>query len=85
MTCEKCRHSIEGPIDPNNLGAPRALSCRRYPPQFNAFGIGNQVGTANAFPTVQVGQSCGEFDARLEAATGVGLADRRNRMGLSDA
>lgn len=59
-SCETCRHSDEAPLNPNNLGAPRQLVCRRNPPGFGAFAVGMQIGTASGFPTVQPKDYCGE-------------------------
>lgn len=32
MACARCAWSIDVPLDPNQLGQPRARDCRRFPP-----------------------------------------------------
>ncbi len=61
-TCDCCRHSTDGPIDPNNLGAPRQLLCRRHPPVPMLVGTpGGGVATLSQWPAVPPGGTCGEW------------------------
>lgn len=59
--CENCRHMQSGQIDPSNIGAPRPLLCKRYPPTLSLLSVNGNVVQANGHPTVPPGGTCGEW------------------------
>lgn len=62
LACESCAYVTEAPIDPQNIGAPRALQCRRFPPTSHPVNVGGQIAMAVAHPQVPPGGYCGEYE-----------------------
>lgn len=61
--CENCAHVQPGDVDPSNIGAPRPLLCRRYPPTSHPVNVGGQLAFAAAHPQVPPQGLCGEWES----------------------
>lgn len=61
MPCEKCVYGEQGPVDPNNIGAPRPILCKRFPPTPIAIPTNQGLGFMSAYPQVSGDNECFEF------------------------
>lgn len=62
--CENCLHVAQGEIDAGNIGAPRQLICRRFPPVSHPVNVGGQVAAMTLQPQVPPGGLCGEWESK---------------------
>lgn len=60
-SCDDCQFCAERPANPNNLGAPRELECRRNPPQLAMAMTQHGPFVISGFPTVTTSMLCAEF------------------------
>lgn len=68
-TCSTCRFGIESGPNMQDLTAPRAVECRRYPPMMALVQTGGGgMGTVSLACTVPPDYVCGEY---APAAAGV--------------
>lgn len=62
--CENCAHHAQGEIDSNNIGAPRPLICRRFPPTSHPVNVGGSIAAMTMHPQVPPGGLCGEWESK---------------------
>jgi Fe-S-cluster containining protein len=62
--CTTCTHSIQAPIDPDNIGAERPVVCRRYPLSVFPMQSARGIGAITLRPTVQPNDTCGEWEGK---------------------
>lgn len=62
--CDACAYGEQAPIDPANIGAPRGVQCRRYPPTPLVVPARGGVAIEGIWPVLVADAYCGEFKAR---------------------
>jgi hypothetical protein len=67
--CKNCKFAEKGEADPNNIGAPRPMICRRFPPTPIAVPSPQGVGISTQLPVVTERFWCYEFAAKLASAS----------------
>jgi len=62
--CETCRYGAQAPIDPNTIGQPRPVICRRFPPAAQLIQLQHGVTLTANFPMMQQNEWCFEYQQK---------------------